>query len=182
METLQAKPTFFSRGMGAILGIVWAVLLPQLFHMAGILTGTGSLPGTIFLPMHIAVFMTGLTYGMHIGLLVGVFSPLLSSFLSGMPALPMAGIMSVELAAYGLTCGILSKKKIPVLLKVFIAQLCGRIVKLFFLFIFNFVSNLTVFSFAEFFNSVLISVPGILLQLIALPLLCAITTRKRPSV
>ena len=86
-------------GLFVALGIV----LPLAFH--GI---QGA--GPIFLPMHIPVLMSGLILGWKYGLAVGVVTPILSHFLTGMPPiapLPMLQVMIFELAAYGAVAGIL---------------------------------------------------------------------------
>ena len=89
--------------------------LAGLFIALGVIipyfTGHGfGVPGVVLLPMHIPVLMAGLLLGWRHGVLVGVFAPILSSLLTGMPApwpnLPMLGS---ELITFGLFTGLLRK-------------------------------------------------------------------------
>ncbi|RKY70366.1 MAG: ECF transporter S component, partial [Candidatus Latescibacterota bacterium] len=50
----------------------------MIFHQFGI-------AGKVFLPMHFPVIVAGLLFGPFSGLLVGLFSPVLSFLLTGMP-------------------------------------------------------------------------------------------------
>ena len=76
------------------------VVLPMAFH---------AIPnaGGIFLPMHIPVLLCGLICGWPFGLACGLVGPLLSSLLTGMPPMAYLPSMLVELATYGLVCGLL---------------------------------------------------------------------------
>ena len=65
--------------------------------------------GAIFCPMHIPVLLCGLLVGWPYGLLCGLAGPLLSSLLTGMPAMGYLPCMMVELGAYGLLCGLFMK-------------------------------------------------------------------------
>ena len=80
-----------------------AVSVPWIFHQF-------HLAGPTFLPMHIFVLVAGLAFGWRAGLVVGLFAPLSSYVVSGMPALPILPQIVVELAAYGLVAGILREK------------------------------------------------------------------------
>lgn len=84
-------------GAGAGLGL--AVLLPSVFHSFGL--------GPSFLPMHIPVLITGAVLGPGAGFAVGALAPLLSTILTGMPPLapPVAQLMVPELATYGAAAG-----------------------------------------------------------------------------
>ncbi|MBE3518896.1 MAG: ECF transporter S component [Firmicutes bacterium] len=84
--------------------IALAILLPMMFHAVGL--------GKVFLPMHIPVLLAGFFCGPVVGMLVGMVSPLLSAFLTGMPPLmpPVAQMMVFELALYGLLTGLLYEK------------------------------------------------------------------------
>ena len=69
---------------------------------------TGHVPaiGKMLLPMHIPVLLCGMIVGWQYGLAAGVITPLLRSFLFGMPPLmPVAAGMAFELAAYGAVAG-----------------------------------------------------------------------------
>ena len=74
------------------------VVLPIAFHMV-------PNAGPIFLPMHIPVLLCGLVCGWPYGMLCGLLGPLLSSVLTGMPMAPVLPSMMVECAAYGAVAG-----------------------------------------------------------------------------
>ena len=80
-----------------------AVSVPWVFHHF-------HLAGPTFLPMHIFVLVAGLAFGWRAGLVVGLFTPLSSYVVSGMPALQILPQIVVELSAYGLIAGILRER------------------------------------------------------------------------
>ncbi|MDQ7825407.1 MAG: ECF transporter S component [Candidatus Eremiobacteraeota bacterium] len=79
--------------------IACGVLLPLLFHCFGL--------GKAFLPMHLPVIAGGMLMGWQYGLVIGMLTPLISSFLTGMPPLapPVAPAMMVELSLAGALAG-----------------------------------------------------------------------------
>jgi len=80
-----------------------AVSVPWIFHQF-------HLAGPTFLPMHIFVLVAGLAFGWRAGLVVGLFTPLSSYAVSGMPGLQILPQIVVELSAYGLIAGVLREK------------------------------------------------------------------------
>lgn len=80
-----------------------AVSVPWVFHQF-------HLAGPTFLPMHIFVLIAGLAFGWRAGLIVGLFTPLASYAVSGMPVLRILPQIMVELSTYGLVAGILREK------------------------------------------------------------------------
>ena len=68
------------------------------------------LAGPTFLPMHIFVLLAGLLFGWRAGLAVGLFTPLASYALTGMPVLNILPQIVIELACYGLVAGLLREK------------------------------------------------------------------------
>ena len=142
------------------------VVLPFAFHIFP----NG---GTIFLPMHIPVFLCGLCCGWSYGLLCGFIGPILSSLLTGMPGIALLPTMMVELAVYGSLSGLLHNS-LPVknpLLKLYLSMLptmlCGRIIAgvlraLLF--------TTGAYSFTLWFGGYFMTaLPGICLQLIFVP-------------
>jgi len=91
----------------AITGLMIAIGLVLPFftaHMFGI-------PGTLLLPMHIPVILSGLLCGPKFGAMSGILAPLLSSVLTGMPvAYPMLPILASQLFLVGLLTGLLYEK------------------------------------------------------------------------
>ncbi len=80
-----------------------AVLVPWVFHQF-------RLAGPTFLPMHIFVLMAGLIFGWRAGLIVGLFTPIISHLTSGMPVMSVLPQITVELVAYGSISGMLREK------------------------------------------------------------------------
>ena len=109
--------------------IALALVLPMAFHLTGV-----PQPGQVFLPMHIPVLLGGFVLGPVFGFFVGLFSPIISSVLTGMPAVGRLPFMMIELAVYGLVSGLMyntfkfNKKKMGTYISLLTAMLCGRIV------------------------------------------------------
>ena len=96
---------------------------------------TGQIPqiGSMLCPMHLPVLLCGFFCGGTMGFLVGLIAPVLRSFLFGMPPMfPVAICMAFELAAYGLVSGVLYRKlpgkKGAVYGALLVAMILGRIV------------------------------------------------------
>ena len=143
------------------------VLLPMVFH---------TIPngGTIFLPMHIPVLVCGLMCGGLYGGLCGLLGPLLSSLITGMPALSFAPAMMAECAVYGLCCGIMmkyvktGKTALDLYISLITSMLLGRVVSGF---VKAFILTPGISPFAWVGESLVVGVPGIVIQLILIPLL-----------
>mgnify|MGYP007006871494 CR=1 FL=1 len=103
----RKKQIITAKALTTVIGITLSVAIPQLFHVIGIVSGTGSLPGSAFLPMHLGVFFTALLAGPAVGAVTGAVSPLLSFALTGMPSAALLPFMMIELTVYGLVCGLL---------------------------------------------------------------------------
>lgn len=139
---------------------------------------TGQIPqiGNMLLPMHLPVFLCGLICGWQYGAIVGFTLPLLRSVVFGMPILfPTALAMAFELLTYGLVAGLLygrSKWQCVVALyrSIIAAMLAGRLVwgiaQTIFLGIRGNLFTWQAFAAGAFFNAV----PGIILQLVVIPL------------
>ena len=137
---------------------------------------TGQIPeiGSALCPMHIPVLLCGFLCGWPWGLAVGLIAPLLRSLIFGMPPMfPIAVAMAFELAAYGCISGLLRRKLPKTLGMLFVslvsAMILGRIV-------WGLVS-VPVYGMAgktfgwQIFvaNGFVNAVPGMILQLIAVP-------------
>lgn len=140
---------------------------------------TGQLPelGNALQPMHLPVLLCGLICGPQYGLVVGLTAPLLRSLLFGSPALfPRAVGMCVELATYGLIIALgyrLLPKKVGFLyLSLLLAMVAGRLAGGAFKLVLLGLGELPAYSFAMFISGyVTESLPGIVLQLVLVPLL-----------
>ena len=145
-------------GLFTALGLI----LPVAFH-------TFSISGSIFLPMHIPVLLTGLVCGWNYGLIAGIIVPILSSIMTGMPPIyPVAIAMAFELATYGTVIGLVSKKT-NAFISLVVAMLSGRAV----LGIANVVllgmtgKNYALSMFIS--GAFVTALPGIIIQLILVP-------------
>ncbi len=158
----------------SIIGIFGAVALPQAFHIIGYLTGTGKALGVAFSPMHLPVLALGLTVGPIAGLVTGLLAPVVSFGITGMPYLASLPLMVVELGVYGLVSGLLADKKMPVGAKIVISQIAGRIAYMLSVVVAVYLfadARISVISSA---TSLLGGLYGVLLQLIALPVIVKI--------
>ena len=98
-----------------------AVFTPRVFHQF-------HLAGPTFLPMHIFVLVAGLLFGWRAGLAVGLFTPLASYAVSGMPVLVISPQIAAELSVYGLVAGILREKfNLQVIWSLIGAMIAGRL-------------------------------------------------------
>jgi len=138
---------------------------------------TGQIPkiGAMLCPMHIPVILCGFVCGGPWALAVGFIAPLLRSFIVGMPTLfPKAVAMAFELATYGLVSGVLykvlPKKKTNIYISLVVSMISGRLVwGLVQLCCVSF--NVTRFGLSAFWaGAVVNALPGILIQLILIPL------------
>ena len=139
---------------------------------------TGQIPqiGAMLCPMHIPVLLCGFFCGAPWGLAVGFLAPLLRSFIMGMPPMfPKAFCMAFELAAYGFVAGWLHyklpKKKGCVYVSLLCAMILGRIVWGIAMFACMGLDaskfGMAAFVAGAFTNAI----PGIILQLILIPIL-----------
>lgn len=150
---------------GTALCMALGLVLPTLFHMIG--------AGSVFLPMHIPVLLCGLLFGWQYGAVCGLIVPLLSSFLTQMPPLfPTAVAMMFELCAYGVLTGVFYRKlRWNVYPALIAAMLGGRAV--------SGLANAVLmnasgkpYGFSAFLSaSFVTAVPGIILQIVLVPLL-----------
>lgn len=159
----------------AIKRLVFSGVLLALGMVLPLLTGQIKEIGDSLLPMHLPVLLCGLVCGWRYGLPVGLMLPLLRSLVFGMPPIyPNALWMAAELAAYGAFAGILYavlRVRGRVYLALIGAQLGGRIVwglvKWLLLGLRGTAFPLSAFLVGGFVDAF----PGILLQILLLPLL-----------
>lgn len=144
--------------------IAASILLPQIFHIFG-----GTTAGGVFLPMHIPVFTSGLLLGPYYGIIVGVLSPIISFFLTGMPPAAKLPFMLIELASYGFLSGIFYTKKINLYLSLILSQIGGRVIYGFSLLIATYLLHLKVPAIITVGTAVLTGIPGIILQIVFVP-------------
>jgi len=156
-----------SAGRDWILGglfVALALVLPIAFHALGV--------GSVFLPMHIPVFLAGFFVSPLVATVVGFVSPLLSSVLTGMPPLspPVAQSMVFELAVYGLVTALVYRASRRLYLSWAAAAVAGRLtaglVGAFFLPLFGFKA---VPLFYPLTAGLVTGLPGLVLQALFVP-------------
>ena len=150
------------------------LVLPMAFH-------TVPNGGSIFLPMHIPVLLCGLICGGPHGLVCGLLGPLLSST-TGMPPAAMLPSMMVECGVYGMVTGLMMKyvhtgrTTADLYLSMVPAMILGRVV--------SGLAKALIFTpgtapFAWVTTSLVTGIPGICIQLIAMPAVVFALTRAR---
>ena len=141
--------------------------------------------GDTHLPMHIPVMLCGLICGRKYGLFVGLILPLLRGFIFGMPPLyPNAVWMAIELATYGFVIGFIyfrisHKNPSSVYISLIAAMILGRIAwgisKAVLMGLNGKVFTVSMFIAGGFIDAV----PGIILQLVLIPLVMAMLNKRR---
>ena len=156
--------------------LTYSALFLALAFVLPFLTGQIQQIGNMLCPMHIPVILCGFLCGAPWGGLVGALAPILRSITLGMPVLfPNAVCMAVELAVYGLVAGLvyslLPKKKASVYISLITAMIAGRAAWGLAMF------SALGFNAAEFgikaviATTVTASIPGIILQLVLIPII-----------
>lgn len=162
--------TVKTKTLATIGAIIAAVALPQLLHIIGLVSNMGTALGETFLPMHIAILAAGLLGGGTVGFVSGALAPLISFALTGMPTVYMLPFMMIELAFYGLICGLLANKNMPTLAKLLIAQIGGRAVRAVFI-VGAFYLLGSKIAPSVIWTSIAAGLPGLILQWALIPLL-----------
>lgn len=157
--------------------LVISAMLLALGLVLPFLTGQIQQIGNMLLPMHIPVLLCGLICGWQYGLAAGFIMPLMRSFLFGMPHFyPNAVAMAFELAAYGFIIGFLFSHArwqcVRSLYRCLIAAMLGGRA------VWGAAMTLILglgengFTFGAFITGAFLNaVPGIILQLILIPLI-----------
>jgi len=165
--------------------IAIGILLPLLLHF--IPNG-----GKIFLPMHLPAMAAAFFLPPGYAFAIGVLTPLLSSLITGMPAMapiPIAIIMAFEIASYALVISLLRKivyknrkSFFAPLIAVIPAMVVGRIA-----------AGLILFVIVKFFQipgpnpitfvwgTIITGVPGVLIQMALIPMLYRILVKSLPG-
>ena len=144
---------------------------------------TGQIPqiGSALCPMHLPVLLAGFLCGPWWAMLVGVTAPLLRHLLFAMPPLTTAIAMSVELAGYGMVCGLLYRKAqrniTGIYLALIPAMIAGRVLWGIAMVVITGITGAS-FGWAVFLAGAFTgAIPGIVLQLILIPVLVNALTR-----
>jgi niacin transporter len=150
------------------------VTIPQLFHITGL--------GAMFLPMYLPIMLGSMLLKPRFAFSAAIISPLVSWLLTGMPPLapPVLPIMLIELSALSLiisTLRVIYKKS--VLFTLGIAIIIDRLLLLIITILIA-----PLFGFNSQFLSIALvisGVPGIILQLIVIPLSMRFIIEKFPQ-
>lgn len=156
------------------------VVLTALFMAIGMILPfiTMQVPsiGNMLLPMHLPIILCGFICGGSYGFVAGAVVPLLRSVIFGAPPLmPTAIAMAFELATYGLVSGVMYKrlhnKKWGIYTSLISAMIMGRVVwAIVSIGLYSVLGN--VFTWKIFVMQALLNaIPGIILQLILIPVL-----------
>ena len=168
------------------LKLILSAMFLALAFVLPFLTGQVPQVGAMLLPMHIPVILCGFICGAPWGLVVGATAPLLRSLILGMPPLfPTAISMAFELAGYGFLAGllyrVLPKKKINIYTSLLISMISGRIVWGIVQFcLLGF--DVEKFPLSAFFaGAVVNAIPGIILQILLIPVILLILEKSKIS-
>lgn len=150
----------------ASLFIAIGIILPQAFHAV-------KNAGSIFLPMHIPILLSGFFIHPVLALCVGIIVPVLSHLFTGMPPVPFLYVMIFELGAYGIITALMyNKYKTNLYVALVAGMLAGRIVNILANYIALHVILNKPFSFRMVATGLFVTgIPGIVIQLIIIPIL-----------
>ena len=159
-----------------------AALFLALAYVMPFLTGQIPEIGSMLCPMHIPVLLCGFICGWPWGLVVGLVAPLFRSLTIGMPPLyPTAVCMSLELAVYGAAAGWmhrhLPRKKPYIYVSLLTAMLAGRLVWGGAMFVCLGVSGGQFTAAAFLAGAVINAIPGIIAQIVLIPILVMATEK-----
>lgn len=155
------------------------ILLPMAFH---------TIPngGAIFAPMHLPVFIAGFLCGPTYGAIVGLLCPLMSCLFTGMPAVAFLPNMMAELLVYGTASGLFFRiiktgKFIPdVLLTLIFSMLLGRIVGGCVAYLLFLGGTRSEYSWAIFFTGYFVTCwPAIVIQVLLVPTIVTLAKKYR---
>ena len=157
--------------LATFIAIVAAVVVPQFFHWLGAVSGSGTAPGVAFSPMHLPIMIVGFLAGPFAGGIAGLLGPVAASLISGMPPLVQLPFMMVELFGYGGAAGLLRHVKMNLVLKTFVVMIAGRVLRMgACTFAFYVLGNAKMAPLG-IWTSIPASLPGIVLQIVCVPLI-----------
>lgn len=153
------------------------IILPTIVHMSGV-------NGAIFLPMHIPVLVAGLTLGSTLGFVIGIITPIINHMLTGMPPIPVYWIMLVELSLYGLMSGFLyNKLKMTLWPSLIISMIIGRLGAALMVLILGLGFGMpNIPPLGAYIKTItLTALPGIIIQLIFIPMIISAYEKNKDS-
>lgn len=168
-ETLSNKKVKYI--VGTTLLSVIGIALPRVFHIIA-----GSTAGATFLPMHIAVLIAALTFGITSSTIVAGSSIVCSYLLTGMPTLARLPYMLIELVIYAILLGIFNKK-FNSYISLIATIVLGRILYAGVLFAAINVIGLPTYGISVI-ESIKVGIPGIIIQLACVPVIAKIMNER----
>lgn len=157
--------------IGTILLSGIGIALPRIFHILA-----GSTAGSTFLPMHIAVLIAALTFGITSSSIVAGTSIIGSYLLMGMPTLARLPYMLIELIIYAVLLSLFNKK-FNSYLSLVATIILGRVLYSGVLFVAINMLGLPTYGISVI-QSIQVGMPGIIIQLIAVPLIAKVMNER----
>lgn len=113
-----------------LLAVAW--LVPFLVH---VLPWSGARPlGAHLLPMFWATFVAVYFYGLRVGLLTGLFAPVINLIATGLPALQFLSVLAFELVVFAVFAWVMVSRKrsfwLTAPLGYVVAKICSSTVQL----------------------------------------------------
>ncbi|MFI3253542.1 MAG: ECF transporter S component [Eubacteriales bacterium] len=168
--------------------LVLSALMLALCYILPNFTGNIPVIGSMLLPMHLPVFLCGFLCGPYWSALVGFVAPVSRSLLMTMPPMAVAIPMGFEMAVYGFVSGFLfqrlRKTNLSQIQNIYIslisAMVMGRV-------IYGLIKAGMTFGSAEPYTlsafiagTVTSGIPGIILQLVMVPVVVLAVEKARP--
>ncbi len=157
--------------VGTTLLSVIGVALPRVFHVIA-----GSTAGATFLPMHIAVLIAALTFGITSAAVVAGSSIVCSYLLTGMPTLARLPYMLIELIIYAVLLGVFNKK-FNSYISLIATIILGRLLYAGVLFVSINLIGLQTYGISVI-ESIKVGIPGIIIQLAFVPVIAKIMNER----
>ena len=157
--------------VGTILLSGLGVILPRIFHVLA-----GNTAGQVFLPMHIAVLIAALIFGIRSAGVVAGSSIIFSYLLTGMPSITRLPYMLIELVIYAILLGVLNKKFNSYISLIATITL-GRIMYAGILFMSVNILGLPTYGISVI-ESIKVGIPGIIIQLLCVPFIAKVMNER----
>lgn len=136
----------------------------------------GSTAGATFLPMHIAVLIAAFTFGATSAGVVAGSSVICSYLLTGMPTIERLPYMLIELVIYAVLLSLFNKKWNSYIALI-LTMVLGRILYSGVLFVAIYLFQLPTYGISVI-ESVQTGLPGIIIQLALIPVICKIVNER----
>lgn len=169
VEILSSRKAKYIIGTILLSGI--GVALPRIFH---VLAGTNA--GATFLPMHLAVLIAALTFGITSATVVAGSSVIFSYLLTGMPSLARLPYMLIELVIYAVLLSLFNKK-FNSYLSLIATIILGRVIYSGILLAATNIFGLPTYGISVI-QSIITGISGIVIQLLAVPFIAKIMNER----